>query len=135
MFKENPQLKYKLFWLMIGYVLVGYVIYSSLTSSPITADIDYFDKYAHTFGYFVLMGWFMQIYHTKKSVLLCAAFLIFMGVGLEFVQGLTGYRYFDVNDMLANMTGVLLAGLLIKTSFPFALYYFESRVLAINTPP
>jgi len=39
-----------------------------------------------------------------------------MGVGLEFLQGMLG-RVFDVHDMLANATGVLLgaaAGLAVR---------------------
>jgi len=130
MFKKNSPLKYKSLWLALGYVLVAFVVYSSLTSSPIKMDINYFDKYAHAFGYFVLMGWFMQIYHSNKAVLICAVTLVVLGVGLEFVQGMTGYRYFDLNDMLANTSGVLLAWILVKTPFPNILYYVESKVLA-----
>ncbi len=113
---------------MVGYMLVAYVIYSSLTPNPIEVDVSDFDKYAHTFGYFVLMGWFMQIYHAKKMLMICAAVFVSMGVGLEFLQGLTGYRYFDVYDMLANSFGVLLALLLVKTPFPQILYYFEQKI-------
>jgi glycopeptide antibiotics resistance protein len=31
-----------------------------------------------------------------------------MGVGLEFIQGMLGYRTYEVFDMLANAIGVLL---------------------------
>ena len=31
-----------------------------------------------------------------------------MGIGIEFLQRMTGYRTFDVYDMAANATGVLL---------------------------
>ena len=128
MFEKNPKLKYKQLWLIVGYSLVAYVIYSSLTPSPIIMDVRYFDKYAHTFGYFVLMGWFMQIYHERKSVYLCVAFFIVLGISLEFVQGMTRYRFYDVYDMLANASGVLLAWLLIKTPFPKILYYIDSKL-------
>ncbi len=131
MFSKDPNLKYKPFWLMVGYALVAYVIYSSLTPSPIEMDINNFDKYAHTFGYFVLMGWFMQIYHTRKAVLISAVALVFMGVSLEFVQGMTGYRYFDLNDMLANSFGVFLALLLLATPFPKLLYFVELKILKL----
>ena len=128
MCKKNPELKYKQLWLVVGYILVAYVLYSSLTPSPITMDVKYFDKYAHTFGHFVLMGWFMQIYHERKSVYLCAAFFISLGTSLEFIQGMTGYRFYDVNDMLANASGVLLAWLLIRTPFPKILCYIDSKL-------
>jgi len=129
MFSRNPKLKYRSLWLAVGYALVAYVIYSSLTPNPIKMEVSHFDKYAHTLGYFVLMGWFMQIYHLKKSLFICALALIFMGVALEYVQGMTGYRYFDLNDMLANGFGVLLAVMLVKTPFPQVLWIFERKFL------
>jgi len=127
MFSENPNLKYKLLWLAIGYALVAYIIYVSLTPNPIEVKVSYFDKYAHTLGYFVLMGWFMQIYHSKKMLLVCTTAFVSLGVGLEFIQDMTGYRYFDVYDMLANSLGVMLALLLIKTPFPKILHYIELK--------
>jgi len=131
MFNKNPDLKYRFLWLFVAYFLVAYVIYSSLTPSPVHVDINFFDKYAHTVGYFVLMGWFMQLYHSTKGVLLCATALIIMGISLEFLQELTGYRFFDIYDMLANTAGVLLAWSLVKTPFPNILYYFETKLLSI----
>ena len=132
MFNKNPHLKYRPLWLFVAYSLVAYVIYSSLTSSPVHVDVNYFDKYAHTFGYFVLMGWFMQLYHSRKGVFLCAVSLILMGVSLEFLQELTGYRFFDIYDMMANTAGVLLAWMLVKTPFPYILYYFETKFLSFQ---
>jgi len=129
MFSENPNLKYKLLWLAIGYALVSYIIYSSLTPDPIEFDVDFgdVDKYGHFTSYFVLMGWFMQIYHTKKMVIVCTVALVSLGVALEFIQEMTGYRYFDIYDMLANSLGILLALLLIKTPFPKILHYIELK--------
>lgn len=112
----------------MGYGLVIFVIYSSLTSHTIEVDIRSFDKYAHTFAYFVLMGWFVQIYHTKKSVLLSATLFVCMGVGLEFVQGMTAYRSFDLYDMSANTLGVLIALGLSFTRFAAALSFFEDLI-------
>ncbi len=124
-------LKFRSLWLVAGYCLVAFVIYSSLTPNPVTVDVNYFDKYAHTFGYFSLMAWFMQLYHTKKSLCVCAGLLILMGVLLEFVQGTTGYRFFDLYDMLANTLGVLLAWSLAKTPFPKIFFYIETKILML----
>ena len=43
-----------------------------------------------------------------------------MGIALEFLQGMTGYRTFDVLDMAANAAGVLfvLAGALLLSRMP-----------------
>ena len=105
----NPTLKYRSLWLLIGYALVAFIVYSSLTSHTIKVDVRFFDKYAHTLAYFVLMGWFMQIYHKKTSIVMCFVLFVLLGEGLEFVQGMTAYRSFDVYDMLANSLGVVLA--------------------------
>jgi len=132
MFEKNPDLKYRRLWLFVGYSLVIYVIYSSLTPNPIHVDVNFFDKYAHTFGYFVLMGWFMQLYHVRKNILQCGVLLILMGISIEFIQDLTGYRFFDIYDMMANTAGVLLAWSLSKTPFPLILSYFEKKVLSFQ---
>jgi len=132
MFEKNPTLKYRRLWLFVGYGLVAYVIYSSLTPSPVHVDVSNFDKYAHTLGYFVLMGWFMQLYHVRKNISQCGVLLILMGVSLEFIQDLTGYRFFDIYDMMANTAGVLLAWSLSKTPFPKVLSYFEIKLLSLQ---
>ena len=38
-----------------------------------------------------------------------------MGAGLEFAQGMTGYRYFEYGDMLTNSIGVLFGGMLARS--------------------
>lgn len=126
------KLKLEVLWLVIGYAMVAFVIYSSLTTSPVTPGFKLSDKVMHIVGYFGLMGWFIQIYRQKKAQIILAIIFISMGVSLEFLQDLGGVRYFEFNDMLANTTGVLLAWLLVKTSFPELLFWFESRVLKIN---
>lgn len=126
---KKHRLRFKLGWQIIGLALVAFVIQASLTSNPVKVEITNFDKYAHTAGYFVLMGWFVQIYQTRLSVNILAVLFILMGIGLEFIQGMTGYRYFDFYDMLANSLGVILAWLLSKTVFSDLLYYFERYFL------
>lgn len=125
---RNDRLIYRKAWLVVGYFLVVFVIYSSLTSHTVKVDIADADKYAHTFAYFVLMGWFAQLYHSRQSVIVCVACFIAMGVGLEFMQGMTAYRSFDYFDMLANTLGVLIAWGLTLTRFPQLLSYLELKL-------
>ena len=51
---------------------------------------------------------FCQIYDQRRTRLAYAIGFIAMGVALEFLQGMTGYRTFEVLDMLANAVGVAL---------------------------
>ncbi len=123
-------LKYRALWLTIGYIMIAFVIYSSLDTTPMQlVDFDGGDKYLHMTAYFGLMGWFLQIYHTRKMQIILACGFISMGITLEFLQALGGVRFFELYDMLANSTGVLLAWSLIKTPFPQLLFYFESKAL------
>jgi VanZ family protein len=55
------------------------------------------------------------------------AALVGLGVGLEFVQGWTGYRSFDVMDMLADSVGVLLGWMLVLTPLVRVVAIIECR--------
>lgn len=129
---DDVILRFKFLWLTVGYLMVLFVIHSSLTSHPVTVDVKFSDKVLHVVGYFGLMGWFMQIYHQRNMRFLLAVLFICMGIGLEFLQDLGGIRYFEVNDMIANTSGVLLALILMNTAFPRLLYWFESQLLKLT---
>jgi len=75
---------------------------------PPTIDVAQGDKLGHFAAYGLLMFLFCQIYVRRLAFALA---FIAMGVGLEFLQGMTGYRTFDVFDMLANAVGVALGWL------------------------
>jgi len=122
-----PVLKLNTLWLIIGYAMVAFVVYSSLESAPIEViNFEGSDKVMHMTAYFGLMGWFLQIYHARKAqIILACAFIAIL-------QGLGGVRFFEFYDMLANSTGVLLAWSLVKTPFPQLLQYIESKVLTLD---
>jgi len=55
------------------------------------------------------MSVFCLSYDQWRARLTYATGFIAMGIALEFAQGTTGYRTFDVLDMAANAAGVLFA--------------------------
>jgi len=126
------RLKYEPLWLFVGLSMVIFVVYSSLTSDPMNVDMgfEWQDKFLHTIAYFGLMGWFIQIYHQQKARYVLAIAFVIMGVAIEFLQYFGGDRYFEVNDMLANTLGVLLAWSLVMTPFPKLLVWLESKLRA-----
>ncbi len=96
-------------WLTIGWVLIALIVYLSLTASPPEVfEFAFADKLKHLFAYSVLMGWFTQLYRSLKARRIWALALFLLGVAVEFIQGWSGYRFFDVADMVANSLGVLL---------------------------
>ncbi len=131
MIKEiNPVLKYRALWLTIGYMLVVFVLYLSLTSSPVEIDleVDYLDKIFHTLAYFTLMFWFAQIYHDKNWRSGYAVAFVLMGAGLEYLQSFDPKRSYELADMVANTAGVVLGLLLALTSAKYILLNIEKRV-------
>lgn len=52
-----------------------------------------------------------------------------MGIVLEFLQRLTGYRTFEIADMIADVCGVCLGWLAAPPRLPHALRYVETRWL------
>ncbi len=122
-------LKYRPLWLAIGWSLVALVLYLSLTTRPVELGIDHGDKYMHLLAYFVLMGWFQQLYPERSSQLLLLGLFIGMGIGLEYLQGMSGMRLFDPADMVANTLGALLAWLLGWTGFASLLRRLEDLLL------
>jgi VanZ family protein len=123
---KNMNLRYKKTWLLLGFVMIAFVVYETLTSSPIGSGMKISDKFLHVAGYFGMMGWFVQIIHNSKHRLLLAAGFVCMGITLEFLQGWGGIRQYEVADMLANATGVMSAWLLALTRFSNILLLVES---------
>ncbi|MES1983076.1 MAG: VanZ family protein [Pseudomonadota bacterium] len=103
-------------WLMLGYLWVGAIIYLSLTSSP-PAPLHFHnaDKLEHAMAYGSVMLWLCQIIRSRTQQFMLGIGLMAMGAILEVLQGMTGYRSFEYADMLANSTGVIIAGLLAQT--------------------
>lgn len=126
----NQKFFYSLYWLHIGWIMVLLVIYLSLTASPPQVPkFQFSDKFEHLLAYFMLMGWFGQLYPAFSRQIISALGFVLMGILLEFVQGWSGYRMFEVQDMLANTTGVLLGWWLTRTGCAGWLQQFD-RLLA-----
>ena len=92
----------------LGWGWAAAIVWLSLTPSPPQVDVGYGDKLGHLGAYGLLMFWFALLYLSWPIRVRYMIGFIAMGVGLEFLQGTLGHRTFDVVDMLANGTGVLL---------------------------
>ena len=126
----NPEYKYRMLWLAIGYALVSIVIYLSVASEPPEVELGFKlqDKFFHALAYFFLMFWFAQIYHVKKQRLIYALFFIALGIAMEGVQSFDPKRYAEFDDMVANSLGVAIAILVTKRSLKNILYHLEQRL-------
>lgn len=91
-----------------GWLLAAAIVVLSLAPPPPDLDVPHGDKLGHIAAYSLLSFWFCWLYPSWRSRLAYAAGWIAMGVALEFAQGATGYRSFELADMAANSLGVLL---------------------------
>lgn len=109
-------LRFYRLWISVGVLLILLVAISSVITIPAPfKTLMVKDKIMHTLAYASLMGWFSQIYRHDLTRLLLAVGLVLMGVGIEYLQGMTTSRHFDVLDMVANTSGVVLAWALAYT--------------------
>ena len=102
-------------WLGLGLVLVATVWFLSLTPKPPSIDVQQGDKVGHLLAYASLMLWFGWLYPRPMLWRVALLFLL-QGVLLELLQGLSGYRYADGYDMLANGLGVAIGWALAAVS-------------------
>jgi VanZ family protein len=93
--------------LAVGWAMILTILWLSLTPAPPQLDVSFGDKIGHFAAYGGVMYWFCKLYVRKKTRIGLAAAFVAMGVAIEFIQGATGYRSFELLDMLANTAGVL----------------------------
>jgi VanZ family protein len=88
-------------------VIVGSALPSESRTIQALERIPLSDKVEHVAMYAVLA--FLPAIHERRRVVIGIAFgAILLGVGLEFLQLMTGWRDFEVADMIADAIGVCL---------------------------
>ncbi len=120
-------LQYRQLWWTGGWGLVALVAYLSLMPNPpVPFQFHMVDKVEHGLAYAALSWWFCQLYVSPKSRLLLCVALVGYGALIEILQGMTGYRYFEYADMLADSIGVLLGWWLARTALGRAFVWIET---------
>lgn len=101
-------------WLALwGLAIVATVVVCLLPGPDLPEVPDGADKIEHVVAYFVLAAAAVQLYATRRALVLAAAGLIALGIAIEFAQGaFSTTRAADVWDAVADTVGVL-AGLAI----------------------
>jgi len=125
---EAPLLRWSPLWLATGWLLVSSIVYLSLVPAPPSIDLPEGDKLEHVLAYAVLMFWFAQMYYRTRSRLLFAIGFVLLGVALEFLQGLTETRQFEIADMIADAAGVMLGWMIAPPRTGNVLWGFESLI-------
>ena len=111
-------MRYPWLWMMLGWLLVGGVVYGSVAPGEVIGRLPFDDEVMHAASYGLLTIWFAGLY-TRSRHGWVAAFAFLLGVVMEFVQSELSYRQFDPQDMVANAVGIGF-GL-------FVSFFFRSR--------
>jgi VanZ family protein len=110
--------RYPRLWAIAGWLMVGAIVWLSVTPSPPDPGFENADKLEHVLAYGVLTFWFCQVHASARVQLAFAAGFIALGAGLEFVQGALAYRTYDEYDMLANAIGVVAGWAVARATGP-----------------
>ncbi|MFC1838295.1 VanZ family protein [Thermodesulfobacteriota bacterium] len=126
----NKVLRFQRVWCSVAFMNIGLIIILSLIPGP--EDIPRIfglDKVLHIIAYAFSMLWCNMCYRDKKYIILFSVGLILMGIALEIVQGVIGYRMMSIYDMIANSIGVLFGLVLARTRLSLLLSYVEKRFI------
>ncbi|MFT5562080.1 MAG: VanZ family protein [Candidatus Azotimanducaceae bacterium] len=99
------------------FAALGVITWLALTPAPPDiSNIIGWDKANHAFAFFVLAG--LGQYSVQYADRVIWFLIALYGVAIEVCQSYLGYRYFELTDLLANVTGiglfVLCSPLLLK---------------------
>lgn len=92
------------FWLICLSVLV-------LSLLPVQhlppMTLNWWDKAQHAFAFFVLgvVGLLAYAHRTREVI----GGLVFLGISIEVLQAITGWRYGDYADVMADLVGIAIA--------------------------
>ena len=101
-----PALQLLPLWYAFGAFLLFAVALLSLM--PVPPSVGVGDKTSHLLTYALLCAWFGLLQRSLKGLLIVVLALSAYGMMIELLQGLTGYRYAEWADVLANSIGCLL---------------------------
>jgi len=115
-------------WQAIGILMVVAVCIGSLSPTMPPPPGLHGDKLEHFIAYGSLTYWWGMLYPERTRRWLACLLFILMGIALEFAQGATDYRSFDVFDMAANTVGALLGRIAVETPFGRLLGILDKRL-------
>lgn len=119
-------------WKTIGVLLVAGVCVASLAPTLPELPGSPSDKVEHLVAYACLMLWWGMLYPQSRQRWLACVVFIGMGVALEYAQGATDYRVFDVLDMVGNTLGALIGRVLVATPLGGALAAIDRRIAPVR---
>ncbi len=115
-------------WYSVGTLLLLTVAVVSLMPVP---DVGVGDKLSHLVAYFILAGWFSLLAASRAALGWIIVGLIAYGILIEFLQGMTGYRYAEWRDVFANAIGTVSGVLLYFSPLRRLLRFIDGQLASL----
>lgn len=97
----------RILWLLaILVVVVGSLLPGNSLPMRALSYLPVSDKFDHAAAYAVL-AWLPAIHERKKAIVAFALGAVALGIGLEYLQLWSGWRDFEIGDMVADAVGVV----------------------------
>lgn len=116
------------FWKAAGWLLVLAIIAFSLMPAPPDLGVNQGDKLGHLAAYGLVTLWLAQPYTALRQRIRLALGMVALGIALEYAQRATGYRSFEIADMVADALGVAIGWLAAPPRLPNLLDWLEKRL-------
>ncbi len=101
-----PRLKLHWMWWTLGWMIVAFILVSTLEPPRYVPDLHIWDKLEHALAFFGMTLWFSGLIGRHRYGWL-AVWLLLLGGGIEIAQGLMGWgRDMDIWDFVADALGV-----------------------------
>jgi VanZ family protein len=116
------------YWKAAGWMLVLAIITLSLMPAPPHLNLEQGDKLGHFAAYGLTTLWFAQSYTARPERIRLVIGMVALGIAIEYAQRATGYRSFEIADMLADATGAGLGWLAAPPRLPNFLSWAKKRL-------
>lgn len=114
-----------LWWTLGALLLAGIAALSLLPIRGPDIDLPNSDKFNHALAYMVLMWYFGQLARCRLAV---AGGLLAYGMSIELLQSMLPPRSAELADLVANLVGMLIGSLLLRTAGGRTLLAIEARL-------
>jgi VanZ family protein len=112
-------------WRIAGWLGIAAIIALSLMPLQLDLTVDNGDKFGHLASYGLVTLWLAQLYTGLRQRVWLVVGMVALGIALEYAQGATAYRSFEVADMVADALGVVIGWLLAPPRLPNLLSQVE----------
>ncbi len=105
-------------WWTVGWVMVLFILYSTLAPARDVPDLHLWDKLEHATAFFGMTFWFGGLL-ARRHFWVLGLLMSALGAAIEVAQGAMGLgRDMDIHDWYADTCGVLIALAVLLTCVP-----------------